>query len=371
MAVGAGLAAGVNALRNVTEIPFPEFTAKLIDGVFTAIIAGTIKQMEAYADLIANLAKTVSTFQTENVTDDMVNKFLIDNYPDGKGGTTVRTDYKFLIIPSSPENHPWDQYNSIYNSLIEKIGLSDSDWTELVSGKPTKEADPTDEDKEDFFFKEQEVKKFRQGIARHLAHTMIDQLQAMATQGMARIVIDQVKIYSSMTFKVQTTDIETASKAAVNTERVGAYVHTQVGFVKAWGVKAGATYGSLSVRVANESSFSKVTMDATIIGGMELNGHTDYFPALPASSVSAIQASTALKLEFIVPLEKKASDLVYIIGENITDPTITVGNKSVSELKVISDKAVQIKIPNGVTAGDQAVTVTCGDKSASLTYKCF
>jgi len=369
MAIGAGLAAGVNALRNVTEIPFPEFTAKLIDGVFTAIIAATIKQMEAYADLISNLSKTLETFQTENVTEDMVTKFLIDNYPDGAGGTSVRADYKFVNITTPTEISAWDQYTKIYTSIINKIGLSDTDWMNL-GGTPAQGTPPSPLNKEDCFFSSDAVIKFRTGVAHHLAVSMIDQLRAMATQGMARIVVDQVEIYSSMTFKVQTTDVDTTSKAAVDTQRFGAYVNGQVGF-KAWGVKAGASYGSLSVRVANETTFSKVTMDATIIGGMKLMAHTDYSPALPPSSLPTLPVSTAPVLEFIVPLEQTTGKEVFLIGTNLTDPQVTVGIKTVQSgdiNSIITDKVVKIKLPSGLT-GDQTVTVTCAGKSTSLTYK--
>jgi hypothetical protein len=48
------------------EVDFPSFVAGLVEGVFQAIVDTSIRQMEAYATLIATIAKTVPACNSDN-----------------------------------------------------------------------------------------------------------------------------------------------------------------------------------------------------------------------------------------------------------------------------------------------------------------
>lgn len=50
-------------------VDFPDFVAGLLQGVFAAIVDATVQQMEAYADLLAGVAKTVDEFTADNVSE--------------------------------------------------------------------------------------------------------------------------------------------------------------------------------------------------------------------------------------------------------------------------------------------------------------
>ncbi len=63
------------------EIGFADFVASLIHGTFDAIVDSSIRQMEAFADLVSSLSKTVDDFSRDNVTDNQVKDWLIDRYP--------------------------------------------------------------------------------------------------------------------------------------------------------------------------------------------------------------------------------------------------------------------------------------------------
>ena len=45
---------------------FPQFVTGLIEGVFYAIVEASVRQMEAYADLVASVADTVGRFAAES-----------------------------------------------------------------------------------------------------------------------------------------------------------------------------------------------------------------------------------------------------------------------------------------------------------------
>ena len=51
----------------VQKVDFPKFVGGLIKNVFQAIVESSIEQMRAYGELIANVAKTVDQFMTDNI----------------------------------------------------------------------------------------------------------------------------------------------------------------------------------------------------------------------------------------------------------------------------------------------------------------
>ena len=64
----------------------------LIKGTFQAIVDATIQQMDAYATLLQEVAKTVDDYMQDNVTEDSAKDYLVDRYPtvftkDATGGT--------------------------------------------------------------------------------------------------------------------------------------------------------------------------------------------------------------------------------------------------------------------------------------------
>ncbi len=72
--------AGEVARATLSAIDFPAFVASLIEGTFQAIVDSSIRQMEAYAELLKNVASTVDRFMTDNITDGTARDYLADQY---------------------------------------------------------------------------------------------------------------------------------------------------------------------------------------------------------------------------------------------------------------------------------------------------
>ena len=75
----------------LTAVSFPSFVTGLINGVFGAIVNASIQQMEAYAELVAHAASSVSDFTADKITDGMALTELANTFPQmfcrsGKGG---------------------------------------------------------------------------------------------------------------------------------------------------------------------------------------------------------------------------------------------------------------------------------------------
>jgi hypothetical protein len=63
------------------ELDFPEFVASLIHGTWDAMVDSSIRQMDAYGDLVAAISKPVSQFRDENVTANQARDWLVAQYP--------------------------------------------------------------------------------------------------------------------------------------------------------------------------------------------------------------------------------------------------------------------------------------------------
>ena len=58
------------------EVDFPAFVGDLIEGTFGAIVNASIRQMEAYAELVKDVAQSLDEFRDENRSDDEARDYL-------------------------------------------------------------------------------------------------------------------------------------------------------------------------------------------------------------------------------------------------------------------------------------------------------
>lgn len=277
MAIGDAVNAGISAAKQVQNLGFVEFTAGLINGTFDAIIGATIKQMDAYAKLVADLAKTLAQFQAENVSDAQVNAHLAQRYPDGQGDTVVRANFVFPDTAADPNNGTSAKTGN--QKFQEVVAALIQDTSNLPQASRLTRGslgiDETDTNIKQFTAAH--ITTIRTAIALSLASTMMDHLRAMAREGMARIVITNGEILSKLTFNVDATDEQTTQKNQYQRSSVGAYVRGSAGW--GWGrVSAGVSYSNLNVKTVNESSFDSVTMSAEIIGQVKIQFKTETFP---------------------------------------------------------------------------------------------
>jgi hypothetical protein len=69
-------------LGELGHVDFPAFVSGLINGVFHAIVDASILQMDAYAKMLAEVAKTVDAFMKDGLTDKQVRDDLTSRFPD-------------------------------------------------------------------------------------------------------------------------------------------------------------------------------------------------------------------------------------------------------------------------------------------------
>lgn len=69
-------------LGELGRVDFPAFVSGLIHGVFRAIVDASIRQMDEYARMLADVAKTVDAFMKDGLTDNQARDDLISRFPD-------------------------------------------------------------------------------------------------------------------------------------------------------------------------------------------------------------------------------------------------------------------------------------------------
>jgi hypothetical protein len=65
----------------VREVDFPSFVGDLVHGTFDAIVDASVRQMEAYAGLVAAVSRSVDRFLEENVSEDDARAWLDSTLP--------------------------------------------------------------------------------------------------------------------------------------------------------------------------------------------------------------------------------------------------------------------------------------------------
>jgi hypothetical protein len=289
--VGNGaIAAGIGAAQAVRDLGFVEFTTGLINGTFDAIIAATIRQMDAYAKLVADLAKTLAQFQAENVSDAQINAHLANRYPDGAGGTAVRSNFTFKNTEADPANGVSAKTGNaklqeVVAALIaETANVQDATLRLTRDGQGgTLNLDIAEANTTIVQFTANHVRDIRKAMGAVLATSMLEHLRAMAREGMARIVITDGELLSKLTFNVSATAQQSKQAAKFHSDSLGVNLKATAGW--GWGsASLGASYNQMNVSAVNESSFDSVTMSAEIIGQVRIKFRTETFPPITTSA---------------------------------------------------------------------------------------
>jgi hypothetical protein len=258
----------------VSKVNFPSFVGGLIDGVFNAIVTSSIKQMQAYAELVKNVAKSVDQYMKDNVTENQARDYLADRYPG------------YLEVDISGDKP----------TLKPKEGYDEDNLPDFFSDLGLKE--PV-QSLDDDTVEQQLVPAARRRMA-------MDRQQLLATMvlmGINRLVVTDGHIEASVLFELNTTDLVKrratrttdfgrASQSAYDYHGEGSYSRSgsEGGFLGIGGDDvsqksswysdfSGQNTAQFNVSTAqSEDSQSKVDLHAKLTGKVSVNFKSDYFP---------------------------------------------------------------------------------------------
>jgi hypothetical protein len=255
-----------NQVARITEatlnaIAFPTFVADLVQGTFRAIVDASIQQMEAFGELIANVAKTVDQFASDNITDNQARDYLASSYP---GHFRVDTDGEAPKMATVP-------------------GYEDR-------AKPGFQRDlelPEDVDVDEDVAEEVLVPAAR----RKLAVQRHQLLSTMVLMGINRIVVTSGRIRAQMGFRIAARD---AGRVATAQEFDFRHDSAAAGWFGAGGAAHRTSVAYVSS--TKKDSADELDVNASLTGELDLKFKSETFPLerfADTGAIMQIQQATA------------------------------------------------------------------------------
>jgi hypothetical protein len=254
-------AEAVNQASRLSEIGFPEFTAKLVTDVFDALVSANMRQTEAYISLIKEVGKSLSQY--------------INDTKDDIGGEEIM---QFLSLVAPPENADGNSAdatkvkvsNTLTQADVDKInpalkiaGISENDNV-AVTGTLDQAA----------------YNKILDAVAGRIAANKYDLLKEMVKQGILRLVVEDGLIETRLTFSTYGSSFYQDKSTDYNRSNFAFKAKAKTGGLVSLWCKASASTSFNSVKI---STAEKINQDRSgsrvnIFGMVQINFKTDYLP---------------------------------------------------------------------------------------------
>jgi hypothetical protein len=252
----------------IQRVNFPRFVAGLVDGVFNAIVTASIKQMEAYSTLVANVAKSADEYMRDNITENQARDYLAGKYPEHlKVDTKAKGGPKLVPVKGKRGR---DARSGGPTSQSLAAGMPEMPDFMKDLGLPMPVQSLTPKTAEDTL-----VPAARKRIA-------MDRQQLLATMvlmGINRLIVTDGKISASCLFTLDTTDTVTE-----DTNRASSFDEHKEYENKGWGfwffprsTSSGTADFSVST-TQDTSSTADVQMHAQLTGNVDINFRSETFP---------------------------------------------------------------------------------------------
>lgn len=230
----------------VDAINFPGFVASLIQGTFQAIVDATAQQLREYADLVANLSRSVDDFARDHVSNDQVRGHLSTHPelrhlapPPGSGAET-----SLAVAADAEGTSP---------GWLADYGLDGEELTaELVAG-PLLDAGRT-----------------------HLAEQRMSTLASMVLMGINRIVVSDGDVRAKLQFHA---NVREKTDAELATAQMGQGIAG----------RSTAPAASLMVSTVKANTQAEASLKANLTGEVRIAFRTETFPLERFADSQAIQ----------------------------------------------------------------------------------
>jgi len=255
-----GTSTAVTEATRLGEIGFPEFTAKLVKDVFDALLAATLRQMEAYSELVAGTAKTLQEYVDENknlVSGEEVWDWLVQNLPGPASSVTDPTPEDATLVRVGVKLTEEADGTREITKIRNKTGLQPQDWNPQV--QDTK-----------YTLQQTDVETITNKVREIIAGNRYTLLEEMVKMGIIRLVVDYGEIETRLTFTTYGESLAQRTATSLNTKAFAATANLQTGkAINKWvKVSAAANYSSVSVRTTSsidrDVSGSKVDIYARV-----------------------------------------------------------------------------------------------------------
>lgn len=222
------------------EIDFPAFVASLVHGTFDAIVDSSIRQTEAFAELVSAVSKPLDEFARDNVTEGQTRGWLVEQYPDD---LTLFDDGSgsMKLAPYLPPGREEVEDSA----ALRDFGLEGSSVeTQTLESELLPRA------------------------RERMAQQRLSTLANMVLMGMQRVVVKDGMIDTSLRFRAAARD-----RAAVAYATGGDATTPQ----NQWGMR-GSQQAAVKVATVDVNAQSDTQLQADIRGKVRINFASDYVP---------------------------------------------------------------------------------------------
>jgi hypothetical protein len=174
-------ALGERARRALDAVDFPSFVAGLLQGTFQAIVDATTQQVREYAQLVADLSKSLDEFTRDNVSENQARDFLVERH-----GRDLALQLPAPGAPGTPRVIPRERGESSPEWLAEYELEGESLTPELVEGP------------------------LLQAGRRMLGEQRMQTLATLVLMGVNRIVVDDGQLKAKLQFHARARETTTA-----------------------------------------------------------------------------------------------------------------------------------------------------------------
>lgn len=242
---------GEVARSTLNAINFPEFVSSLITGTYQAITDASIQQMEAYAELLKNVAMSLDDFMSDNITNNQARDYLADNYD---GFLTREISDGKPTLKSNPNTGN----NAEMPSFFKDLGFE------------------TPADIDEAAIEEKIVPAARKTIAERRQQT----LATMVLMGINRIVVDEGEILAKLVFHIDASE-SMNMRFDQNKQTLG-QMAGRAG-------SSGFSGNGIMVNTSSLNAQSDINVRADLTGQVKVKFRSETFPLQRFADSAAIQ----------------------------------------------------------------------------------
>jgi len=258
------------------NIGFPEFTANLINSVYDALLSGTLKQMEAYQELLSSVSKTLREFQEANyseVTIAEAQDWLVQNFPvtytdsNGKehkvskiGAVSVNSEMKIgkLKKDDLPNSLTYIQFgNADEDDLVKLKNLLGN---ELASN----------------FTNSTNYDDLITAIRKKIAGNRYTILKEMVKLGIMRLFVKEAEVETKLTFSVSVTEMQGQNNYTYTNGSFSAGISGGGVIKKVFNISGNLSYSKVNVRTSSSWARTLGTASADIMGRVLVKLQSDF-----------------------------------------------------------------------------------------------
>jgi hypothetical protein len=259
------------------NIGFPEFTANLINSVYDALLSGTLKQMEAYQELLSSVSKTLEEFQKANyseVTIAEAQDWLVQNFP-------------VTYADSNGKEHKVSKIGAVsVNNDVMKIGkLKEDDLPNSLTYIQFEDSNDSDLEKLKKLLGDELAGNFSKNtnyddlitaIRKKIAGNRYTILKEMVKLGIMRLFVKEAEVETKLTFSVSVTEMQGQNNYTYTNGSFSAGISGGGVIKKVFNISGNLSYSKVNVRTSSSWARTLGTASADIMGRVLVKLQSDF-----------------------------------------------------------------------------------------------